>query len=626
MKLIKYFIAAVVCLALSTCSFSRQDIFQAASGQPDINLLPDGAGVFHFGSVGVFATQEQIFTVENTGSQNLEIERLYTSDPDLTQFTIDTTQTSSIVEPGNSTTFAVSFKPTSAVSFSVYLIIESNDPDDAVITVLLDGFGFGSVSPPVINVRLGDTQIQNGMGNHNFGNVEVGKSNNVEFIIENIGAADLYVGEVTLSSGDFMQFQLVSPSTPANVSPGEKTNFTIHFSPQDALPYNAEVTILSDDPVDGTYTFLINGTGSSAPVPDMVVKSGTKEIPSVTGIHDFGNVEVSNPSLAQFIIENTGTDVLNVSGFGFATPASGDFDYVNLPTYPFPLNQGETQLITIRFNPSTAALIEDIVEIDNDDPDEGPKYTFKVSGNGVVNPTPDINVKIPPIQDIPPGTVGYDFGVINVGNSSSITFEIENTGTASLSISDVKLIPVAADFALDLSSLSTTVSAGGSTIFDLIFSPTEAKMKTVSVEIANDDPDPLESPFTFTVKGEGTAPNQPIIKIFVGSQEYVDGSVYYFEGGDTVDVGDSSTEIFTIRNTGNGDLVLDGALLFSGQAQDFSQDLPVPQTLSPGGTLNFTATFTPTSAKPSNRKTKIQVFSNDENKKPYTINLSGNAK
>jgi hypothetical protein len=84
-----------------------------------------------------------------------------------------------------------------------------------------------------------------------------------------------------------------------------------------------------------------------------------------------------------------------------------------------------------------------------------------------------------------------------------------------------------------------------------------------------------------------------------------------------------STETFTIKNTGNADLIVVSALLSKNQAQDFSVDITVPLTVTPGNSVNFTVKFSPTSDKPSQRKTQLQILSNDESKKPYTINLIG---
>ncbi len=623
MKFIKYFLVAIFSISLAGCSLSRTDIFELAKGLPDISIFPATTGTFSFGSVDVFSTKTQIFTIENTGTQTLEIYRIYTSNPEFTQFIIDTSETSSIVESGESTTFTLSFKPTTTQSFSVDLIIENNDPDETVLSLVIDGIGTGSAVPPDINVRLGDFDIVSGTGLHDFGNVEVGNKHVDEFIIENIGSAELYVSDISLTSGDFIQFSIIAPSIPCSLRSGETTFFTIEFSPLGSSPYSAEVEIVSDDPDETFYTFKLNGQGTFTPVPDIVVMSGTKEIPSGTGIFDFGKVEQFTTASAEFQIENTGNDVLRISGFGFTPPISGDFSYINLPPFPFTLNQGETQLITIEFNPTTTGLIEDIVEIVNNDPDEGPKYTFKVRGNGEIKSTPDINViNVTTGNDVPFDSTGHDFTQVGVGDAITVTFRIENTGSSDLTIFDVLFESGnTSDFSIDTSTLSTLLAPGSSTTFKVTFQPTVAKKRTVKVRIDNDDPDTNESAYRFTLKGEGKKESQPDMRIFVDSREYPDGSTYYFEEGDPVEVGDSSVEVFTIRNLGTIDLEVTSYLLKAGRAQDYTVELTVPVTVMPGSSKDFTVIFRP--SKGGGINTNLEISSNDEGEKTYKVKLIG---
>jgi hypothetical protein len=622
-RFINYLLLVTVSISLASC-FSRTDLLQFAKGLPNINLFPDGTGFFSFGSVDVFSTQTQLFTIENTGSKTLEIDRIYTSNPDFTQFIIDTAETSSIVEPGESTTFTLSFKPTNTAPLFVDLIIESNDPDETVLSLLIDGTGTGSAIPPDINVKLGDFDILNGTGFHDFGNVEVGNKHVDEFIIENIGWAELYVSDISLKSGDFIQFSIIASSIPLSLSPGETTIFTIEFAPLGSSSYSAEVEIISDDPDETSYTFKLQGQGTFTPVPDIVVKSGTKEIPNSTGIFDFGAVEQFNTASADFNIENSGTDVVSVSGITVTPlpPAVSEFTW-SAPALPFAVDPGQTKIMTIDFAPvSTPGLLEADIKLFNNDPDENP-YKFRVKGFASTAPTPDINVmNVTTGSDIPFDSTGHDFKQVGVGDAITVTFKIENTGSLVLNIFDLLFESGdTSDFSIDKSGLSTALSPGSSTTFNTTFQPTEAKNKSVKVRIDNDDPDSKESAYKFTLKGEGKKESQPDMRIFVDSKEYPDGTTYYFNEGDPVEIGVSSTEVFTLKNFGTANLIITGALLTGGKANDYSFDLIVPITLTSGSSKKFTVTFTP--SKDGKRETTLEVSSNDEGKKPYKVKLKG---
>jgi uncharacterized cupredoxin-like copper-binding protein len=623
-RFIKYCLLATVLISLAGCSFTRTDLFQVAAGMPDINLLPGGPGFFSFGSVDVYSTRTQIFTIENTGFQTLVIDRIYTSNPDFTQFIIDTSETSSIIEPGESTTFFLSFKPTSTVPLSVDLIIESNDPDETVFSLPVDGIGTGSVIPPDINVQLAGFDIASGTGFHDFGNVEVGNLHADEFIIENTGSAELYVSDISLKSGDFIQFSIIAPSIPRSLAPGETVTFTIEFSPQGSSAYSAEVAIVSDDPDETSYTFMLNGQGTLAPVPDIVVKSGTKEIPNNTGVYDFGAVEQFNTASVDFFIENTGTDTLIVNGPfpSHISPATDEY-ILNISTIPAFIEPGKTETLTVVFAPAlVTGLLEADIELPTNDPDEDP-YIFRVKGFASTAPTPDINITNETTgSDVPVDSTGHDYTQVGVGDLVMVTFKVENTGSDDLNIYDVLFESGnISDFSIDKTGLSTLLTPGMSTTFEVTFQPTEAKKKSVKVRIDNDDPDSKESAYKFILKGEGKKESQPDMRIFVDSKEYPDGTTYYFEEGDTVEIGDSSVEIFTIKNVGTVNLEVTSHILKGGKANDYTVELTVPVTVTPGGSLNFTVVFTP--GKAGERKTTLEIKSNDEGKKPYKVKLTG---
>ncbi len=88
----------------------------------------------------------------------------------------------------------------------------------------------------------------------------------------------------------------------------------------------------------------------------------------------------------------------------------------------------------------------------------------------------------------------YNFGSVNVGTSSSPqTFTISNTGTADLIISSMSITGSDSDqFTLQAgtcTSLTPTISAGGSCTVTVTFSPTSEGSKTASLQISSNDSD-----------------------------------------------------------------------------------------------------------------------------------------
>jgi uncharacterized cupredoxin-like copper-binding protein len=354
------------------------------------------------------------------------------------------------------------------------------------------------------------------------------------------------------------------------------------------------------------------------------VKSGTKEIPNNTGVYDFGAVEQFNTASVDFFIENTGTDTLIVNGPfpSHISPATDEY-ILNISTIPAFIEPGKTETLTVVFAPAlVTGLLEADIELPTNDPDEDP-YIFRVKGFASTAPTPDINITNETTgSDVPVDSTGHDYTQVGVGDLVMVTFKVENTGSDDLNIYDVLFESGnISDFSIDKTGLSTLLTPGMSTTFEVTFQPTEAKKKSVKVRIDNDDPDSKESAYKFILKGEGKKESQPDMRIFVDSKEYPDGTTYYFEEGDTVEIGDSSVEIFTIKNVGTVNLEVTSHILKGGKANDYTVELTVPVTVTPGGSLNFTVVFTP--GKAGERKTTLEIKSNDEGKKPYKVKLTG---
>jgi hypothetical protein len=239
-------------------------------------------------------------------------------------------------------------------------------------------------------------------------------------------------------------------------------------------------------------------------------------------------------------------------------------------------------------------------------------YTFLVEGWGIATPVPDINV-VEALYD-----EKFDFGPVLIGSSKTETFTIVNTGTADLNIADV----VNKDpdkFSLDTSTVVSPILPGGeSTYFTVTFAPTEDNERTATIEIHSDDPD--EDVYKFKVTAYGSEGPEPDINVKVGSTSYPDGSEFYFP--DTA-VGEiSAPVVFSIRNNGTSELVIESLLLDGGDVEEFTLDYdPDSLTVHPGD--HFTATLRFKPKKDSMRDTKLKIESNDPDEEKYEIKLKG---
>jgi PKD repeat protein len=97
-------------------------------------------------------------------------------------------------------------------------------------------------------------------------------------------------------------------------------------------------------------------------------------------------------------------------------------------------------------------------------------------------------------------------GSVSAGNSSTVTYTITNTGTSNLSLTG-PISVTGTGFTLGSTFGTTTVPAGGTTTFSIVFSPTASANYTGNVSFGTNDCD--ESVFNFQLNGIGVT-NPPI--------------------------------------------------------------------------------------------------------------------
>lgn len=125
----------------------------------------------------------------------------------------------------------------------------------------------------------------------------------------------------------------------------------------------------------------------------------------------------------------------------------------------------------------------------------GSVYVFRLSDV-------EIAVEQPFGTNLTDGVATISFGDLNVGGSSQPKlFTIRNSGVTSLlGVAAIKGGVSSSDFTLNTAALASSVAAGDSTSFTLVFSPTTAGTKTASLQITSNDAD--EAPFDIALTGQ----------------------------------------------------------------------------------------------------------------------------
>ncbi|MCK0109378.1 choice-of-anchor D domain-containing protein [Flavobacteriaceae bacterium S0825] len=227
-----------------------------------------------------------------------------------------------------------------------------------------------------------------------------------------------------------------------------------------------------------------------------------------------------------------------------------------------------------------------------------------------------------------------NFGNVDVAaGTSANTFTIQNTGTASLTLTGTGPTYVAisgahaADFSVTANP-TTPIATSGSTAFTVTFNPSAAGLRTATLTIANDDGD--ENPYNFDIQGYGTSPIQEINitgnSVDIANNDLTPSLLDDTDFGNVHITGVTNVNTFTIENTGTvNSLNLTGIspyVIVSGtHAADFTVTT-IPSTPIPASSnTTFAITFDPSAV--GLRSATITIANNDSDEFAYVFNIQG---
>ena len=526
-------------------------VVTATSGNAVIQLNPASV---NFGNVTVGKTSSLTVTILNAGTASATVSQATVSNP---QFKLSGITLPMTVAAGQSSTVTVSVTPT------------ASGPISGTLSVLGDS---GS-APVVVNLTATavatNPQIAVSSATINFGSVTINTQATSNLTISNTGSADLTVSLISVNGTGFGATGITTPKV---ISAGQSATLSISFVPTTATASSGTLSITSNDPTNPTTTVALSGTGTAAPVGNLQANQSSLS---------YGNVGTGTSSVKQITLTNAGTAAVQITAIsitGTGLTASG-------VTVPTTLNPSATATLSVTFAPTGAGAVSGNLTITSNG--SGSPLRIPVSGTGV-----QAGLSVSPSS--------FNFGSVIDGQTKSQIFTITNTGTATLTISQVSI--TAAGYSVN--GLSTTsVAPGGTATFNAVFAPTSAGSLAGSVSIASNAP---TSPSTVALSGTGMAVTQTL--------SFSATSMAF----GNVNTGTSSTKTETITNTGNTSVQI-SQVSVSGTGYTLS-GATVPVTLNPSQALTFSVLFAPTTAGAASGS--ITITSNAAGS-PATIALTG---
>ena len=352
---------------------------------PDINVkqglndLPAGLGIYNFGYIQSGTSSPPVsFTIENTGTAQLDVFNVTITFGDPSQFIIDTSPPMEFsIPPGNKTAFVVTFAPNLIEEYkSATVTVDNNDPDENTYTFMVEGWG---VATPVPDINVDEALYDS---TFDFGPVLLGSTKSETFTIVNNGTATLRIDDVVNKDPD--KFSLDISTVVSSIPPGGgSTYFTVTFTPTEDKEKAATIEIHSDDPDEDVYKFKVTAYGTKGPEPDINVKVGNTSYPDGSEYY-FPDTEVGSSSTpVTFSIINNGTTELVIKSLlldgGDVEDFVLEYDAELLSVPP----DGSIN-VTVWFKPQKAKNRDTKLKIKSNDPNEE-SYEIKLKGKGIKN-------------------------------------------------------------------------------------------------------------------------------------------------------------------------------------------------------------------------------------------------
>lgn len=285
----------------------------------------------------------------------------------------------------------------------------------------------GTGGVPEINVTDGTDNISVN-GTYAFGAKTLNSNTDKIFTIENLGDANLTLSGspiLALTGTNADQFSIqAQPTTP--IAASAHVHFTLRFTPTSAGAKVAAIAIGNNDADEATYTINLTGTGTD---PEINVKHGVTSMVSGNS-YSFGTCTVATNTDITFTIENTGNQLLTLSGSPYIVLAGTDPTEFSVLSQPEGfITAGGSSTFGIRFTPTGLGAKSATIAIASDDLDENP-FNITLSGTGGAAPSggssPMIYYVDSSITDTNVASATPDFTTYN-----PVTYST-STGTASV--------------------------------------------------------------------------------------------------------------------------------------------------------------------------------------------------
>jgi 6-phosphogluconolactonase (cycloisomerase 2 family) len=330
---------------------------QAVSG-PAATIFPStgySGGTVAVGSSG----QTGLFSLVNTGGQNLSITSISISGPNVSSFSQSNTCGLTLT-PNANCSISINFIPASAGALSATLQVADNAPGSPQAISLS---GTGLVPAPAVTFVPGSLD---------FGTVTQGTSSTpMNVTVTNQGTAALHIANVAIGGANAGDFSFSDPACGSAIPIGASCIITVTFKPLAAGLRTASVGLTDDAPGSPQ---VINVTGNAIAAPSSAVAVNPSS-------PDFGTATQGTSTPMNVTLKNIGTAPLHISSVALGGANGNEFSFSD-PTCNSSIPVSGSCTIALAFMPSSVGAHAASLTLTDDAPDSPQVLAIK----GMANP------------------------------------------------------------------------------------------------------------------------------------------------------------------------------------------------------------------------------------------------
>lgn len=222
------------------------DVVYTIAQSAQASQLTESATSLSFGSVAVNSSATQSLALTSSGASPVTVSSVSITGAG---FTIVGGTFPATLNPNQSLTLQIQFKPAASGAASGKLTINSNSTTGGTAVVSLSGTG--TAANP--QLTLGATSLS-------FGSVSVNSSATQSLTLSSSGTSPLTLNSASITGAGFT---LVGGSFPVTLNPNQSMTLQVQFKPAASGSATGQLTISSNSSSGGTAAVSLSGTGAA---------------------------------------------------------------------------------------------------------------------------------------------------------------------------------------------------------------------------------------------------------------------------------------------------------------------------------------------------------------------------